>query len=134
MVQTNEKIYDLICLGKSFEETIAGDTKSFTLKYIDWENIENNVFHNCAQTAGSRSAVLMGLATDTFTTGSHGDAADQAAMLEVDLLEKIKAAGVEVNEADKQAFIDASGAIYEEFAGSVDGGAELVETAQGLAN
>ena len=43
-------------------------------------------------------------------------------------------AGVEVNEADKQAFIDASGAIYEEFAGSVDGGAELIEMAQGLAN
>ncbi len=59
---------------------------------------------------------------------------EQAARLEVDLLEKIKAAGVQVNEADKQAFIDASGGIYEEFAASVDGGAEMVESAQSLAN
>ena len=49
LVQTNEKIYDLLCLGKSFEETIAGDTKSFTLKYIDWDDIENNVFHVTAE-------------------------------------------------------------------------------------
>ncbi len=48
-IETNEKIYDLICLGKSFEETITGDTKSFTLKYIDWDNIENNVFHVTAE-------------------------------------------------------------------------------------
>ncbi len=45
LVKTNEKIYDLITLGKSFTENIYGDQKSFTIKYIDWENIENNVFH-----------------------------------------------------------------------------------------
>jgi type I restriction enzyme R subunit len=44
-VQTNEKIYDLLTLGKSFTETIAGDQKSFTLKYIDWERPENNAYH-----------------------------------------------------------------------------------------
>ncbi len=45
LVRTNERAYDLLSLGKSFEETIQGDKKSFTIKYIDWENIENNVFH-----------------------------------------------------------------------------------------
>lgn len=45
LVRTNEKIYDLLTLGKSFTETIQGDSKGFTLKYIDWENIENNVYH-----------------------------------------------------------------------------------------
>jgi len=45
LVRTNEKIYDLISLGKSFEENIQGSIKSFSLKYIDWENIENNIFH-----------------------------------------------------------------------------------------
>ncbi len=45
LVRTNEKIYDLISLGKSFEENIQGSTKSYTMKYIDWENVENNVFH-----------------------------------------------------------------------------------------
>lgn len=45
LVQTNEKIYDLITLGKSFVESIQSDQKSFTLKYIDWTNLENNVYH-----------------------------------------------------------------------------------------
>lgn len=57
---------------------------------------------------------------------------EQAAKLEVDLLGKIKAAGVKVNEANKQAFIDASGAIYKEFSDTVPGGADMVKKAQAL--
>jgi type I restriction enzyme R subunit len=49
LVRTNEKIYDLICLGKSLQQSINGDLKSFTLKYIDWENPENNAFHCTAE-------------------------------------------------------------------------------------
>jgi type I restriction enzyme R subunit len=45
LVQTNEKVYDLLTLGRSFTETIAGDQKAFTLKYIDWFNPDNNVYH-----------------------------------------------------------------------------------------
>ncbi len=45
VVLTNEEIYELLTLGKSFEENIEGDKKSFTLNYIDWHNIHNNVFH-----------------------------------------------------------------------------------------
>lgn len=45
LVKTNEKIYGLITLGKSYTENIYGDQKSFTIKYIDWDNIDNNVFH-----------------------------------------------------------------------------------------
>lgn len=45
LVQTNKKIYDLLTLGKSFTETIQGDQKAFTLKYIDWNNPANNVYH-----------------------------------------------------------------------------------------
>ena len=52
---------------------------------------------------------------------------EHAAQLETELLDEIKAAGVEVNEADKQAFIEASEPIYEEFASTVEGGAELVQ-------
>ena len=40
-----EVAYNLITLGKAFEQTIDGDRKSITLQYIDWQNIENNVFH-----------------------------------------------------------------------------------------
>ncbi len=45
LIRTNEKVYNLISLGKSFEETIGGNTRSYNLKYIDWDNISNNVFH-----------------------------------------------------------------------------------------
>lgn len=56
-----------------------------------------------------------------------------AAQLETELLENLKAGGVAVNEADKNAFIEASKPIYEEFASSVDGGADLISQVQSLA-
>jgi tripartite ATP-independent transporter DctP family solute receptor len=58
----------------------------------------------------------------------------QAKRLEVDLLNKIKAGGVKVNNADKDAFIKASKGIYDEFSTSVPGGKELIESAQALAS
>jgi type I restriction enzyme R subunit len=45
LMRANERVYDLLSLGKSFEQTIDGDTKSFTLNYVDWRRPENNVFH-----------------------------------------------------------------------------------------
>lgn len=45
LIKTSEKVYDLLTLGKSYEQNIEGDSKSFNIKYIDWDNIENNVFH-----------------------------------------------------------------------------------------
>lgn len=57
----------------------------------------------------------------------------KASELEVDLLGKIKTAGVKVNKADKEAFVAASGAIYDEFSKEVAGGKELIEHAQALA-
>jgi tripartite ATP-independent transporter DctP family solute receptor len=57
---------------------------------------------------------------------------EQAAKLEVDLLNKIKAGGVKVNNADKQAFIKASDSIYKAFSTSVPGGGDLVSKAQAL--
>ena len=56
-----------------------------------------------------------------------------AASLETELLENLKAGGVAVNTADKQAFIDASKPIYDEFASSVEGGADLISQVQALA-
>lgn len=40
-----ETAYNRITLGKDLEQSIDGDKKSFTLQYIDWKNLENNVFH-----------------------------------------------------------------------------------------
>lgn len=48
LVRTNEKIYDLLVLGKSLSQTIDGDSKSFQLNFIDWNPatfLTNNVFH-----------------------------------------------------------------------------------------
>jgi len=56
-----------------------------------------------------------------------------AAQLETELLENLKSAGIAVNEADKDAFIEASAPIYEEFAKTVDGGSELINAVQALA-
>ncbi len=49
LVRTSEKVYDLLTLGKSFDQTIQGETKGFTLRYIDWENPRNNTFHVTAE-------------------------------------------------------------------------------------
>lgn len=40
-----ERAYNLITLGQALEQSVDGDKKSFTLQYIDWKNISNNVFH-----------------------------------------------------------------------------------------
>ena len=57
----------------------------------------------------------------------------KAAELEGELLQVIKDAGVAVNDADKDAFIAASGGIYDEYASSVSGGADLIKQVQSLA-
>jgi len=46
LVKTNEKIYESLMLGRSYTENLPdGSKKSFTIQYIDWEHIDNNVFH-----------------------------------------------------------------------------------------
>jgi len=45
LLKTNEKVYDLLTLGIALEQTIEGNTKSFTFNYIDWKQIHNNCFH-----------------------------------------------------------------------------------------
>jgi TRAP-type transport system periplasmic protein len=69
-----------------------------------------------------------------------GDAAQEmqaqveqiAAGLDTDFLGKLKAAGMQVNEADKDAFIKASAKIYEEFAKEVPTGKALVDKSLAL--
>ena len=51
---------------------------------------------------------------------------------ENELIDKIKAAGVKVNEADKPAFVAASKAVYEEFGNEVKGSKELIDKALAL--
>lgn len=53
--KTNESIYDLITLGSAMEQTIEGDSKSFTLNYIDWKTPSNNSFHVVAEFSVERA-------------------------------------------------------------------------------
>lgn len=49
LLKTNEAIYDVLTLGVSLEQSIEGDSKSFTLNYIDWKNAANNDYHVTAE-------------------------------------------------------------------------------------
>ena len=68
---------------------------------------------------------LMDVAADT-----QGYVYETAANLETELLDNLQKGGITVNTADKEAFIAASKPIYDEFAGSVEGGKELIEKVQ----
>jgi tripartite ATP-independent transporter DctP family solute receptor len=57
---------------------------------------------------------------------------EQAAKLDNDLLAKLKASGIKVNDADKDAFIAASRSVYEEFGKEVPAGGKLVDQAIAL--
>ena len=55
-INASQYVYDLLTMGKAFEQTIEGDKKSYSLKFIDWENWDNNVFHVSEEFAVLRSA------------------------------------------------------------------------------
>jgi tripartite ATP-independent transporter DctP family solute receptor len=57
---------------------------------------------------------------------------ETAATLEDELLTKLQEGGIQVNEADKDAFIAASQPIYDEFASEVENGKELIDKALSL--
>lgn len=50
-----EKAYNLLTLGHALEQSVDGDKKSFTLQYIDWKNIGNNLFHVAEEFSVMRS-------------------------------------------------------------------------------
>jgi len=64
LVRTNEKIYDLLVLGKGLKQTIEGVTKSHQLRYVDWENPKNNRFHVTEEFSVERSGTTETLRPD----------------------------------------------------------------------
>lgn len=54
-IAATETVYNLLTLGKTLEQSIDGDKKSFTLHYIDWKYPKNNVFHVTEEYAVMRS-------------------------------------------------------------------------------
>ena len=56
-ISANQYVYDLLTYGKSLEQSVDGDKKSYNLKYIDWEHPERNVFHVTEEFAVSRTGM-----------------------------------------------------------------------------
>ena len=56
-ISGNEAVYNMLTLGKAFEQSIDGDKKSYTMRYIDWQNPENNVYHVTEEFAVMRTGL-----------------------------------------------------------------------------
>ena len=52
---TNQEVYDQLVLGTTITKTIDGDSKSYSFRYIDWENPASNVFHVTAEMSVERT-------------------------------------------------------------------------------
>ena len=55
LLETNQKIYDLITLGTALQQKVEGNLRSFNLNYIDWKNPANNRFHVVPEYSVERS-------------------------------------------------------------------------------
>jgi type I restriction enzyme R subunit len=55
LMRLNELTSDLLQLGTSVDQTIEGDTRGRSLKFIDWNNPANNTFHVCKEFDVERS-------------------------------------------------------------------------------
>jgi len=53
---TNQDIYDTLVIGTTITKTIQGDSKSYSFRYIDWEQPANNVYHVTAELSVERTA------------------------------------------------------------------------------
>ncbi len=56
VLQANSAVYDILCYGKSFKQLVGGDSKSFTMRYVDWERPEANVYHVTSEYAVAKTA------------------------------------------------------------------------------
>jgi hypothetical protein len=54
-VATNQDVYDSLILGTTITKTIDGDSKSFSFRYIDWENPRNNRYQVAAEVSIERT-------------------------------------------------------------------------------
>ncbi|MEO6269374.1 MAG: TRAP transporter substrate-binding protein [Lautropia sp.] len=105
-----------------------------TQKYL---SLSGHVYTPAYLTAGTRKweklpEDVRKILTDT-AKATQAYVYDTAQKQETELLEKLKAAGMQVNEVDKPAFVAASKPIYEEFGKEVAGADKLIDKAISLA-
>ena len=51
----NENVYNILTLGKAFEQSVDGDKKTFTMRYVNWQHPEKNIYHVTKEFAVSRA-------------------------------------------------------------------------------
>ncbi len=49
LLRINQELTDFLLLGTAVEQTVDGTTRAFQLKFVDWDNPQNNVFHASAE-------------------------------------------------------------------------------------
>jgi tripartite ATP-independent transporter DctP family solute receptor len=91
-------------------------TPAYVTAGASWSRLPADVQKTLSDTAKEMQPVVYKIAAD----------------LDESLLKKLKDAGMQVNEADKDAFIKASKPIYDEFAQEVPGGKELIDKSLAL--
>ena len=84
-----------------------------------------------SQPAGHREAAMRKVLEDTARE-TQAFVYETAVRQETELLAKLKQAGMQVNEVDKDAFIKASAGIYEDFGKEVAGAKPLIDKAVAL--
>ena len=93
-------------------------TPAYVTAGRSWSKFDPEVQQVLTDTAVEMQDVVYGIAAD----------------LEKDLLQKLLDAGMEANEVDTQAFVEASKPIYDQFAQSVDGAGDMIAKAQSLSD
>jgi TRAP-type transport system periplasmic protein len=99
----------------------------------DYLTLTNHVYSPAFPTAGTVAFGRLDPEVQTVLRETaravEGWAREQGAADDDRLLAELQAKGMQVNTANRQAFVDASGSIYEAFAAEVEGGGAMVETA-----
>jgi TRAP-type C4-dicarboxylate transport system substrate-binding protein len=114
-------------------------TQIFSQKFQEVQkylSMTGHVYTPAFVTAGaswSRFPADVQKALEAAATETEADVLKLAEKLDNELVAKMKTSGIAVNEPDKQAFVNASKAIYEEFAKQVPGGQALIDKSLSLA-
>ncbi len=104
----------------------------------EYLSLSNHVYSPAYLTVGrDRWASLPEDVTETLEAVARGMqdwVLDRADEMDVELLEELRATGIAVNEIDRQAFIDASQTIYDEFSTEVPASKDWITRALALAD
>ncbi|MDW4499984.1 TRAP transporter substrate-binding protein [Sulfitobacter sp. D35] len=113
---------------------IAGAKLQEVQKYL---SLSNHVYSPAYPTVGVSVFEKLDPEIQTILAETAQEVAlwarDQGASAEGTLLDELKGAGMEVNTADRQAFVDASAPLYEKFASEVEGGQDMIDSVMSLA-